>query len=215
MRVGAPRGFGPGPAVDRMVAVVVSAVVAGALTACTTAEPGSAGAAGTPSTYRAPTNDPGSVTLPPRPRDVPVRGVDPCTLLTAAQRPGLGVLAGTPGQAATQFPGATTCDYRSSDGTPGAVFAVSTVTGAGVAAWLDPTLADNVRQVSVGGFPALDATTKGTDLLHGCTTAVSVATGQMLTVQWGLPPRGTTTAQSCARTEQVAGAAMTTLQTAK
>lgn len=205
-RVSAPRAVGVGLAVGAAFA---------ALGGCTATQPGQANAAapGPTSAYRAPTNDPAAASLPPRPKDVPVAGVDPCALITAGQRAGLGVTAGVPGPPAVH--GGRTCEYRFTGAVPGAVFTVAAVADAGIQTWLDPTLADNVRPASVGGFPALDITTKGTDLLQGCTTAVSVANGQMITVQLGLPPRGTTTAQSCARTNQVAAAALTTVQTLK
>jgi len=67
----------------------------------------------------------------------------------------------------------------------------------------------------VSGFPALDITLRPPDLLQGCTTAVSVANGQMFTVNLGQPAKGTTTAQSCAKTEEVAGAVLATAQTLK
>jgi len=72
-------------------------------------------------------------------------------------------------------------------------------TVAGIQRYLDPNLADVIKAVSVNGFPALDITLKPPDLLQGCTTAVSMANGQMFTVNLGQPAGGTTTTQSCAR----------------
>ena len=59
----------------------------------------------------------------------------------------------------------------------------------------------------------MDVTSKAT-VANGCQTVVSVADGQMLIVQFDFPPTSTTAAQSCVNTEQVARAAIATLQTA-
>ncbi len=191
--------------------VLVMAVLAG----CTATQPGQATA-----TRRAPARTRRTpavvveIALPPRPSDVPLAGMDPCSLLTAAQQAVLGVEAGRPGLPAQLADNSPTCNFRFADGTPGAEYNVAVDTTEGVQLYLDPNLAADVRQVSVGDFPALDVTLKAPDLLQGCTTAVSVANGQMFMVNLGQPPRGTTTAQSCAMTEKVAGAVLTTVSDA-
>jgi hypothetical protein len=187
-----------------------------ALAGCTTTQAGQAKPAGraTP-TYQVPTNGAGAISLPPRPGDIPLTGVDPCTLLTPAQQATLGVTAGVSGLPAQLLDNSPTCNYRFADHTPGAEYTVAVDTVAGIQRYLDPNLADVIKAVSVNGFPALDITLKPPDLLQGCTTAVSVANGQMFTVDLGQPARGTTTTQSCARTEQVAAAVLATAQTRK
>lgn len=186
------------------------------LAACTSQQPGRAtAAAGVSSGYQAPTNGAAGISLPPRPSDLSLTGVDPCSLLTTAQQGGLGVRAGVPGPPAQLADNSPTCDFRFADHTPGAEYNVAVDTTEGIQLYLDPTLADDVRPVSVAGFPALDITLKPPDLLQGCTTAVSVASGQMFMVDLGEPARGTTIAQSCARTEQVAAAVLATAKTLK
>jgi hypothetical protein len=189
-----------------------------ALTGCTTSQGGSAAPAGPvvrSSAYQAPTNGAAAVTLPPRPADLSLTGVDPCSLLTPTQRKQLGVAKGVKGLPAQLMDNSPTCNFRFADGTPGAEFNVAVDTTEGIQLFLGPRLADDIRQVSVAGFPAVDVTLKPPDLLQGCTTAVSVASGQMFVVNLGQPSRGTTTAESCARTEQVAGAVLTTARTSK
>lgn len=188
------------------------------LAACTSPQQGVATASehgSTTSGYQAPTNGAGDISLPPRPSDVPLTGVNPCSLLTPAQRTTLGVdpgRVGLPAQAANDSP---TCDFRFADDTPGAEYDVAVDTVEGIQLYLDPSLADDLAQVTVAGFPALDITLKPPDLLQGCTTAVSVADGQMFMVDLGQPARGTTTAQSCADTERVAAAVLATAKTLK
>jgi hypothetical protein len=189
-----------------------------ALAGCTTAQGGTAAPADArprPTTYQAPANGAVGVTLPPRPADVPLTGADPCALLTATQRKQLGVAQGVKGLPAQLVNNSPTCNFRLTGGLPGPEFNVAVDTTEGIQLFLNPQLANTVRQVSVHEFPALDITLKAPDLLQGCTTAVSVASGQMIVVNLGQPSSGTTTAQSCARTEQVAGAVLTTARTSR
>jgi hypothetical protein len=153
-----------------------------------------------------------TLSLPPRPRNVPLTGVDPCSLLSSTQQAKLGVDPGVPGQPDVNWHDPQ-CGFQLTD--PGTLpsYNVQTVTNAGIQFWLNPLLANNTKPASIGGFPAVDVTSKAT-VATGCQTVVSVADGQMLIVQFDFPPTGMTAAQSCADTEQVAGAAIATLQTA-
>ncbi|HEX5401150.1 MAG TPA: DUF3558 domain-containing protein [Pseudonocardiaceae bacterium] len=203
---------------ERPLVVAGTVLIMMTLAGCTTTQQGSATPTGPvgprPSSYQAPTDGAGTISLPPRPADVPLTGADPCSLLTAAQQTTLGVGKGTKGLPAQLVNNSPTCNFRA-DNTLGAEYNVAVDTTEGIALYLNQNLADDVRQVSVGGFPALDITLKAPDLLQGCTTAVSVASGQMFVVNLGQPPTGTTTAQSCARTEQVADAVLATAKTRK
>jgi hypothetical protein len=153
-----------------------------------------------------------TLSLPPRPRNVPLTGVDPCSLLTSTQQAKLGVDPGVPGQPDVNWHDPQ-CGFQLTD--PGTLpsYNVQTVTNAGIQFWLNPLLANNTKPASIGGFPAVDVTSKAT-VATGCQTVVSVADGQMLIVQFDFPPNGMTAAQSCVNTEQVAAAAVATLQTA-
>ena len=196
--------------------VMAVGMAAIAVTGCASTQTGRATPADPVSTpYQVPTNDAANITLPPRPRDVPLTGVAPCTLLTEAQQAILAVGKGVPGPAAQLENNSPTCDFPFADHTPGAEYSIAVDTTTGIQLYLDPSLAVQLRQVTVNGFPALDITLRPPDLLQGCTTAVSVANGQMFTVNLGQPARGATTAQSCAKTEQVAGAVLATAQTLK
>ncbi len=196
--------------------VVIMAAIAGCTivqTGTPTADAGQAGAATT--TYQAPANGAEGITLPPRPTDVSLTGLDPCSLLDPTQQGEFGLIAGVsglPDQLANNSP---TCDYRPAAVGSSAEISVAVDTSSGIELWLNPDLADNIRQVSVGGFPALDITLPAPDLLQGCTTAVSTAAGQMFMVQLGQPDEGLRTSQSCARTEQVAAAVLATARTPK
>ena len=153
-----------------------------------------------------------TLSLPPRPRSLTLTGVDPCSLLTPAQQAKLGVDPGAEGQPDVNWHNPQ-CGFQLTD--PGTLpsYNVQTVTATGIQFWLNPLLANNTKPVSIGGFPAVDVTSRAT-VANGCQTVVSVADGQMLIVQFDFPPTGTTAAQSCVDTEQVATAAVATLQSA-
>lgn len=196
-------------------AVLLTALTTSLLAGCTTVDTGTPSAAAHPATGSAPTNGAAGITLPPRPTDVSLTGVDPCRLLTTAQQRTFHLVAGRkglPDQLANNSP---TCDYRPADPTSAAEYAVVVDTTEGIGLFGDQHLANDVRQVTVGGFPALDVTLKPPDLLQGCTTAVSVADDQMFLVNLGQPDQGSTTTQSCADTERVAAAVLATARTLK
>jgi hypothetical protein len=152
-----------------------------------------------------------TISLPPRPRSLPLTGVDPCRLLTAAQQAQLGVDPGVAGHPDVNWHNPQ-CGFQLTN--PGTLpsYNLQTVTSAGIQFWLNPLLANNLKQVAIAGFHSVDVTSKASTAT-GCQTVVSVADGQMLIVQFDFPPTGMTAAQSCGNTEQAASAAVATLQT--
>ena len=65
--------------------------VVGVLLACVAVLLGGCSVEGEPSPGEPSVAEPTGPALPPRPRDVPIDGVDPCSLLTEAQRAELGL----------------------------------------------------------------------------------------------------------------------------
>lgn len=208
------------PRSGRWAAVPVGGLVIAllAVAGCATSDNGSPVAAATGANGPGPqgsATNPSTISLPPRPRSLPLTHTDPCTLLTGAQRAKLGVDPGVEGHPDVNWHNPQ-CGFQLVD--PGTLpsYNVQTVTATGIQFWLNPLLADNVVPVTggtVAGFPAIDVTSKAATAT-GCQTVVSVADGQMLIVQFDFPPSGMTAAQSCGNTEQVAAAAVATLQTA-
>lgn len=181
----------------RLVLLLVACLVAAG---CTTA------VEGTPS---APTG----VLLPPRPREVRLDGVDPCSLLTAEQRAGLGF---------TSEPHATkpyvelfrgevpTCTMDSSSTNP-TILGIGLVTSVGVERWREGNLAASIEPTAVSGFPAVLA--QPTQSTSYCAVEVDVAAGQLLDVQLfdggHTPPLARK--ELCARAERAAGEIVSTL----
>jgi hypothetical protein len=155
-----------------------------------------------------------SSVLPPRPRDVRIDGVDPCSLLTEAQRAELGLdarprldvgpLPPYPGR------GIPLCLFGGF--TPRAVsVAVSVVTTAGVEIFTSGELVAELQTVRVAGFPAAVARpTRNGDF---CTVIVDVAPGQTLDVNFRSsdPQPAASQQQLCAAAGRAAEAAMSTL----
>ena len=122
---------------------------------------------------------------PPRPREVRLDGVDPCSLLTPEQREGWG-LTSEPRASRPRvelFRGVVpTCTVRGPS--PEDVLLVSgAVTTVGVERWSQSDIAASVRPTTVAGFPAVVAVP--TRFRDYCNVEVDVAPGQLLDVQYG------------------------------
>jgi hypothetical protein len=147
------------------------------LAGCSTG--GQASPADPPATQQA---SPTTVSLPPRPRDVPIDGVDPCTLLTREQRAELRLdqpprLSREP---SLLYPGEVSrCSIRGNE--PAISVSISVVTTAGIEFWTSGGAAAGIRPIDVAEFPALEATSHVVD--DGCNVIVDVAPGQLLDIQ--------------------------------
>jgi Protein of unknown function (DUF3558) len=125
---------------------------------------------------------PTTVPLPPRPRDIPIDDVDPCTLLTREQRAELRLdrppLSGR--EPSLLYPGeVSSCSIRGNE--PAISIRISVVTTAGIEFWTSGQAAADIRSVEVAGFPAVVA--KSQTLDDGCKVILDVAPGQLLDVQ--------------------------------
>lgn len=152
-----------------------------------------------------------TVEIPPRPRDLSLDGVEPCSLLTQAQL----------GQLATRFrfdepPVPDTGESGpyctlSQSAEPFNAIDIVLVTGEGIDPWLSGDRNVDAWLVSVAGYPAASYKLAGTED-EECVTSVDVAEGQQLTVDLQ-PLVDTDYRELCRITEQVATMATQTLQT--
>jgi hypothetical protein len=130
---------------------------------------------------------------PQRPRDVPIDGVDPCSLLTEEQRAELG-LDGRPvldRSPTNLYPGGDVPACVVSGFEPRAIWvAVSLVATTGIERYTAGELLVDVRPAEVQGFPALTAVPR--DFTEWCSVIVDIAPGQLIDVQFadggGMPP---------------------------
>ncbi|QYN34358.1 DUF3558 domain-containing protein [Pseudonocardia sp. DSM 110487] len=147
------------------------------LTGCSTG--GQASPADPPTTEEA---APTTVSLPPRPQDVPIDDVDPCTLLTREQRAELQL--DQPPQPRREpsvlYPGdVSRCSIGGSE--PAISISISAVTTAGIEFFTTGQTASEVRLIELAGFPAVVAAPVHTD--DSCKVLIDTAPGQMVDVQ--------------------------------
>jgi hypothetical protein len=194
---------------------VAAAVLAGlVLAGCTESDPGQAVAPG-----QSTTAGPGgtsAVAIPPRPRELKLDGMDPCKLFTKAQVDQIKVTRQRNSvQSDETFKGSPLCLM---DGAEGQVFfnyTVWLITTEGMEPWLSGKRNADAKLVSVEGFPAASYKIRGTTT-YNCWTAVGVANGQQLSVEFRPTNRDAFTQnEMCQKSEQAASLAMQTLQTLK
>ncbi|MGH3879711.1 MAG: DUF3558 domain-containing protein [Actinophytocola sp.] len=163
-----------------------------------------------PSSNSAPTEE-----IPPRPRELSLEGVKPCSLLTPTQ---LGQLRSqlqldNPPRSYTSTDAhykAPTCGLEQSR-EPFDAIDLMVVTSEGAESWLTGDRNVDAWLVSVGGFPAVDYKIKGSEDVE-CVTALDVADGQQMIVDF-IPLERRDYKELCQVTEQVAAMALQTLQT--
>lgn len=153
--------------------------------------------------------------FPPRPRDLSLDGVEPCSLLTQPQLDELRteMKLDTPPRSYTSKDShyqAPTCGLEQSR-EPFDSIDLMVVTSEGAEAWLSGSRNVDAWVVSVDGYPAVDYKLMGSDDVE-CVTSVDVADGQQMIVDF-IPLQRRDYEQLCQTTEQVAAMALQTLQT--
>jgi Protein of unknown function (DUF3558) len=156
------------------------------------------------------------VAIPPRPRDIKLDGVDPCKLFTKAQLDQIKVSRQRGSvQSEEVFKNAPVCQMDGEDNKVFFDYEAWLVTTEGIEPWLSGKRNVDAKLVSVEGFPAATYKLRGTTHF-ACETAVSVANGQQLMIQFRPTNRDVFTQdQMCQKSEQGASLAMRTLQTLK
>ncbi|MEU4806718.1 DUF3558 domain-containing protein [Actinosynnema sp. NPDC023587] len=179
------------------------------LTACSQTTTGSPSGtdSGAPRTTTTTADTPGSSTREPakRPKTITVRDVDPCTLLTEAQRTQFGTdQPPRPGK----VPGFdwATCHHNRADGKY--LVGITAVGTEGIEFYTGSADADKAEKMEVAGFPAVLVKEPGK--LPKCTVAVDVSDGQM--VDASVSSFGDTPVEElCRLVPQVAGAVVANL----
>jgi hypothetical protein len=167
----------------------------------------------------APVPDPAPTTtpapdLPPRPREVRLEDLDPCTLLTEDDRVDLGLdqppVANT---ALSALYGGETrlCSVRGFEPRVISLGVELSVTG-GIELFFRPGVRSEITPIAVAGFPAVIARPT-TGIQDFCTVIVDVASGQLVDIQvanaGGEPP--TSQPELCSEAKRAAGLVMTNL----
>jgi hypothetical protein len=121
--------------------------------------------------------------LVPRPRDIPIDDVDPCSLLTPAQRAAL-KLEGDPSKSTDsgQFLGPTRNCTHLGFGTPNIAISIALASGKGIERYTVEGSQSDVSPLVVDGYPAVLA--RPQTFGDFCTVALDVAPGQLVDVQF-------------------------------
>jgi hypothetical protein len=155
------------------------------------------------------------VSIPPRPRELKLDGLDPCKLVTKAQLDQIKITRQrNTVQTEIAFKGAPTCAMEGGDGKVFWDYEIWLVTTEGIAPWLSGKRNVDAKLVDIGGFPAADYKIMGTTTAD-CTTAVDVAEGQQLMMVFRPSRNNFSQTEMCQKSEQAAGLAVQTLQTLK
>lgn len=160
-------------------------------------------------TEPAPTASGSEPQLPPRPREVRVDNVDPCTLITPDQQQQLGIDS-TPRPGGGSSRGEPACSFGHAKSEPFFSFNLVTVPFEGAEAWL--TRSGEVRIVDVAGFGAVETASGATGAAGDCIVSVDIADGQYLGVLFVGDGAGSFTPdEMCERARLAAAAATRTL----
>lgn len=200
-----------------ILAVAASALLAAGCTTDATGQP-TPEQGGTSSDTPPPSSsgsEPSTGDLPPRPRDISLDGLDPCTVYTAAQRSQLKANDVKSGESKSEnFDGMKECVLSVDAKEPFYEYNALAVTTEGVEAWLTGNRNVDAELTSVQGFPAARFKFRGVED-EGCDIAVGVADQQYLWVQVVPISRGFKQDQLCQMVSEATEMAMTTLQTLK
>ncbi len=155
---------------------------------------------------------PAAPTLPPRPREIDLTGVDTCTLLTPQQQRQLDTDRPPVFTKDADRFGNRRCDYRRSLTSPRFGYQVKAVTQEDAAVYLTSERDAVARVVSAAGFPAVEARSPGDE--RGCFALVSTKDGQYLSAQYGESEGSNDTPEvTCEKARMAAELALLTLLT--
>ena len=208
---------------SRTLLVASVAALAVVATACTDKEAGTPTQAGgdTPSVEPGGTGteEPSTTpSIPPRPAELKLDAVNPCSLLTTDQLKQLKVnRTRERANGTTTYKGAKECVLNVTEQEPYYDYVISAVTTEGIAPWLSGKRNVDVELVSVGGYAAARYDIRGEGPTSSdCTTSIDVADGQQLMVSMSpISLKVFSQEQICQMSEQAAGLVLTTLQASR
>jgi hypothetical protein len=191
---------------DRLAILMTVAAVAVLMAAC------GASTAGTGTAETSASTSSPAPTLPPRPREIDLTGVDTCTLLTPEQQRRLGTDHTPVASVETDRYGNTYCDYGKNQSSPRFGYSVKVVTQEDATVYLTSERDAVARVVSAAGFPAVENHPPGDE--RGCFVDVSTKDGQYLSIQYSESTGShDTTEVACEKARVAAELAMLTLLT--
>lgn len=153
-----------------------------------------------------------TIAVPPRPRELTLKEIEPCRLLTPTQLDQLKVDREPQSRTSGDSYKAPSCLLRVVQ-EPSHTYGLRLITNEDMGQWLTGDRNVDAWLVTVGGFPAAQFKTLGTDGAD-CATSVGVAQDQQLMIDiLQSAARELTQDQLCQMTQHAAELAMQTLQT--
>ena len=178
---------------------------------CASTTPGQASPTTAPGTASSPAPAATGISLPARPKDLSFSGIDPCKILTQAQQTQLNINRTRPHNPVPPL-NERGCSYLVDAQKPNYTFVITPSTKTGVQDFLRQIDTSKSTVFSAAGFPAVQNPVP-IGVVPSCFGEVDVAPGQMLFIQMALDtPQGLTMDEMCAKLQQSAALAMTTLQ---
>ncbi|RZS40963.1 uncharacterized protein DUF3558 [Herbihabitans rhizosphaerae] len=149
-------------------------------------------------------------TVPPRPKDLRVDGIDPCQLIPRQNWTELRLDEARPAGNAS-FYKVPVCSYSGATPPIYQGFGVSAPVTEGIEVWLAGKKNSAIRPITVAGYGAVEAIRDGAEEAE-CAVIVDVAPGQILWVDTGVGYRKLTQEQLCRSVTRVAEIAVQTLK---
>jgi uncharacterized protein DUF3558 len=158
---------------------------------------------------------PPSVDIPSPPRDLSLDGLDPCTLLTDAQKADLKINNTIAGVGESEiYESMKDCAFESDAAEPFVTYSMVAVTDVDVSFWISENRNADSELISIDGYPAAKFHTKGVQG-SDCAIAIGVAKNQHLHVEMEPLSEDLQQEQICQGSERAAEMALQTLQTLK
>ncbi|OLF09470.1 hypothetical protein BLA60_20150 [Actinophytocola xinjiangensis] len=153
-----------------------------------------------------------TVEIPPRPKDLKVDGLEPCSVLTEAQVAQIAKDYKFDAPPVQDTAGKDKICTLEQTAEPFNAIDVLLITDRGIEYWLSGQGNVDAWPVTVAEFPAVDYKLAGVDD-EECVTSVGVADGQQLTVEYTVLTEEVDYRELCQVTEKIAAMATETLQT--
>lgn len=200
--------------------LAAAAMTAGLLAGCTVTQPGSAtpgaekDSTDTSEQPSSETSSPSTVDIPSPPKELSLKGLDPCTLFTDAQRSQLQIDQVSPddgSDAGTIYQDMKACLFDKTAAEPFHSYDVVAVTDVDVSFWINDKTNADAELISIDGYPAAKFHIKGGGT-YDCAIALGVAKNQHLHVEMAALSDDLQGEQLCQGSEQAAKMALQTLQ---
>jgi hypothetical protein len=163
-----------------------------------------------PTTTSAAAPAPAAASLPPRPRELPLNGIDACSVITSPLRSQLGVSSRMDRNRPADNLNSSDCEWTNFPAEPQLALSVRLVLNQGIEPYLSQP---GAQVITVSGFGAVQLPALPANPEQGCTVRLDVASGQSAWVSYtsDSPIPGRTYDEMCARARAAAASVLAQL----